>query len=148
MVSIITCRLVLVQGYAIIISEPLWKSNQGFLKRGYPHIIHLKSLNFHSKNPAIGVPRLRNAPNIAAVSGWVKVEIRMDSPRRFGVSPRTRTRNGSSAIQPLGSEDSPFLDHNNPKYGGVHRWGFPKKDGLQGKNLLKWMIFRKPPYTG
>ena len=38
-----------------------------------------------------------------------------------------------------------------PLYGGFHKWGIPKMDGLQGKVLLKWMIwryphFRKPPY--
>ena len=36
-------------------------------------------------------------------------------------------------------------------YGGVQKWGYPKIDGLQGKILLKWMIWeyhyvRKPPY--
>jgi len=36
-------------------------------------------------------------------------------------------------------------------YGGFHKWGYPKIDGLQWNTLLKWMIwgypyFRKPPY--
>ena len=31
-----------------------------------------------------------------------------------------------------------------PPFGGFHKWGYPKIDGLYGKTLLKWMIWRYP----
>ena len=33
-------------------------------------------------------------------------------------------------------------------YGGFHQWGYPKMLGLQGKILLKWMIWRYPYGSG
>ena len=94
----------LVQSYAIIILEQMHSGNQMmFSKTGYPKSSIYMNIIFHElKKPALGVPRLRETPNIAPGSGLVKVEIRMDSLRRSGVTPRTRTRNGSSAIQHLG----------------------------------------------
>ena len=39
-----------------------------------------------------------------------------------------------------------WVYHDFLRYGGFHKWGYPKIDGLQGKILLKWMIWGYPIY--